>query len=79
MLPGRLELILGIGLGIVIVTDVIFCIATVRQMHHLVSRAAFFDQLQDFTDNFGNALTRRVQRRMTKPILPFRQERFSQV
>lgn len=66
MLPGRLELILGIGLGIVIVTDVIFCIATVRQMHHLVSRAAFFDQLQDFTDNFGNALTRRVQRRMTK-------------
>ena len=66
MLPDKVETVLEICLGILVLTDVVFCIATVTQMHHSAAQTVFFDYVQNFTDDFGNALTRRVQRRMTK-------------
>ena len=66
MLPDKVETVLEICLGLLVLTDVVFCVATVTQMHRSAVQAAFFDYVQNFTEDFGNALTRRVQRRMTK-------------
>ena len=66
MLPDNAEMVLEILLGILVLTDVVFCAATITQMHHSAVQAKFMDYVQDFTDDFGNALTRRVQRRMTR-------------
>ena len=66
MLPDKIEMVLEICLGLLVLTDVVFCIATVTQMHRSAAQAVFFDYVQNFTEDFGNALTRRVQKRMTK-------------
>lgn len=66
MLPDKVEMALEICLEILVLTDVVFCVATVTQMHRSAAQAVFFDYVQNFTEDFGNALTRRVQKRMTK-------------
>ena len=53
-------------LGALLLADALCCIATLFQLHHVVETMRFMDYVQDFTDDFGNALTRRVQKRMEK-------------
>ncbi|HIZ65741.1 MAG TPA: putative ABC transporter permease [Candidatus Blautia pullicola] len=66
LLPGKVEDILEIGLGILVLADGICCVVTVTQFRRLTMGARFMDYVQDITEDFGNALTRRVQRRMAK-------------
>lgn len=66
LLPGKVEDILEIGLGVLVLADGICCIVTVTQVRRLTMGARFMDHIQDMTEDFGNALTRRVQRRMEK-------------
>ena len=43
MLPDKIEMVLEICLGLLVLTDVVFCIATVTQMHRSAAQAVFFD------------------------------------
>ena len=66
MIPYEIELVLMAVLGALLLADALCCIATLFQLHHVVETMRFMDYVQDFTDDFGNALTRRVQKRMEK-------------
>ncbi len=77
-IPRRAELILGIVLTVLMIADVIFCAITIIQMHHSAPHDRFLDRAHDFAENFGNALTRKVQQRMTGAYPEIRAGRISE-
>lgn len=64
MIPNQVEEIVLIVLTVLLVIDSLCCVLTVLQIHHSIEMRRFMDYVQDVTDGFGNALTRRIQRRM---------------
>lgn len=66
LIPHTINLVLEILLGILLLVDVICCLATVFQIQHTIRGARFIDHVQTITDDIGNALTRPIARRMQK-------------
>lgn len=66
MVPHKMEVVLIAALGVLLLADTLCCIATLFQVHHIIETMRFIGYVQDFTEDFGNALTRRVQKRMEK-------------
>ena len=64
MIPNQVEEIVLIVLTVLLAIDSLCCVLTVLQIHHSIEMRRFMDYVQDVTDEFGNALTRRIQRRM---------------
>lgn len=65
-LPGNVGWIVLLALGALTAADTICCCAAVLQLKQTVNMARFMDYVQDFTDDFGNALTGKIQKRMVK-------------
>ncbi len=66
MIPKRAEEILLFLLTVVFAADTVCCVVTVLRLHRAVRIVQFMGRVQDVTDYFGNALTRRIQHRMEK-------------
>lgn len=66
MLPGQINLIVTIGLGILLCADTVCCISVLLQVQRSLEAARFMDYVQDFTEELGNALTKKVQKRVQK-------------
>lgn len=66
MIPETVHFVLEITLGVILLIDFICCIAALFQLQHSIRAAHFVAQIQDFTDDIGNALTRAVTHRMEK-------------
>lgn len=66
LIPSALNLVLQIVLGILVLLDIICCITAIFQLQHSIKTARFVEQMQDFTEDIGNALTRFVTHRMEK-------------
>ena len=66
MIPRTLNFISEITLGGLLLIDVICCITTLLQIQHSLRAARFVEQVQDFTEDIGNALTRPIAKRIEK-------------
>ena len=66
MIPYEIEAALMLVLGVLLLTDTLCCTAVLFRFHHAIKTMRFMDYVQDFTEDFGNALTRKVQKRMEK-------------
>ncbi len=60
------EDVLLLLLGLLFLADMVCCGAAVLSLHRTVRMMRFTGRVQEFTDDFGNALTRHVQRRMER-------------
>ena len=60
------EDVLLLLLGLLFLADTVCCGAAVLSLHRTVRMMRFTGRVQEFTDDFGNALTRHVQRRMER-------------
>ena len=77
LIPKQVEEILLLILSVLLFIDTVCCVLTVLKIHHTIEMRRFMDYVQDVTDGFGNALTRRIQRRMVNAfpnILQTKQE-----
>ena len=66
LIPSTINLVLEIILGVLLLVDVICCLATVFQIQHSIRGARFIDHVQNITDDIGNALTKPIANRMQK-------------
>lgn len=66
MIPGNIERILRLILSLLFLADILCCVVTVLRLHRAVKIVRFMGCIQDITEYFGNAITRRIQRRMEK-------------
>lgn len=74
MIPGHAEWILRLVLGILFGIDLLCCAAAVFRLHRTIAMAEFMEQMQEFTEGFGNALTKRIQKRMENAFPNIRRE-----
>ncbi len=65
-IPEAAEDVLLLLLGLLFLADTVCCGAAVLSLHRTVRMMRFTGRVQEFTDDFGNALTRHVQRRMER-------------
>lgn len=65
-IPEAAEDALLLLLGLLFLADTVCCGAAVLSLHRTVRMMRFTGRVQEFTDDFGNALTRHVQRRMER-------------
>ncbi len=66
LIPGAVNFILEIILSILLLTDILCCIAVIFQIQHSIRAARFVEQMQDFTEDIGNVLTKVVSKRIEK-------------
>lgn len=74
LIPQKIEDIIIIILAVLLVVDTVCCITMILQLHHSVKMRRFMNYVQDVMDDFGNALTRRIQRRMVNAFPNISQE-----
>ena len=65
-IPEAAEDVLLLLMGLLFLADTVCCGAAVLSLHRTVRMMRFTGRVQEFTDDFGNALTRHVQRRMER-------------
>lgn len=65
-IPEAAEDVVLLLLGLLFLADTVCCGAAVLSLHRTVRMMRFTGRVQEFTDDFGNALTRHVQRRMER-------------
>lgn len=74
LIPERAEKITIVVLAVLLAVDTVCCVLTVLQIHHSIEMRRFMDYVQDVTDDFGKALTRKIQRRMINAYPNIRQD-----
>lgn len=65
-IPEEAEDVLLLLMGLLFLADTVCCGAAVLSLHRTVRMMRFTGRVQEFTEDFGNALTRHVQRRMER-------------
>ena len=65
-IPETINFVLEIVLSVLLLADVVCCIAVIFQIQHSIRAARFVEQVQDFTEGIGNVLTKAVSKRIEK-------------
>lgn len=65
-IPETINFVLEIVLSVLLLADVVCCIAVIFQIQHSIRAARFVEQVQGFTEGIGNVLTKAVSKRIEK-------------
>ena len=65
-IPETINFVLEIILSVLLLADVVCCIAVIFQIQHSIRAARFVEQVQDFTEGIGNVLTKAISKRIEK-------------